>query len=176
MTALSSEIVVVTDVYGGSDNKYSAVLTFSLNVSEYLKGTGPSSIVAVWVDGRSYETSDEANDAKAVILAERDGQWDDREAVIFLYGDAGGFGPQLDAQFQLADQFLVGVGDPFSPDDRYSLHSKSSRYWLPAATTTNSTGDNQEFLRDVPPPPGFRFNCPDYHTRQPEDADRGGYR
>ena len=152
MTAFSSEIVVVTDIYSGSDNKYSALLTFSLNVSEYLKGTGPSSIVAVWVDGRSYDTNDEANNAKTIILAERDAQWDDREALIFLYGDADGFGTQLDEQLQRVDHFLLYVGDPYSPDDFYSLHSRTRKAWLPATTTTGSTGDDQEFLLDVPPP------------------------
>ena len=153
MTAFSSETAVVTDIYSGADNMHSAVLKFSLDVSEYLKGTGPSSIVAVWVDGRSYDTNSEANAARTVILAERDDQWDDREAIFFLYDNAGGFGTQLDGQLQLADHFLLGLGDRFSRDDRYSLHSKSSRYWLPAAAGS-LTGDGQEFLLDVPPATG----------------------
>ncbi len=146
MSSLSSEVVVE------ANGKYAAVLKFSLDVSEYLKGSGPSSIVAVWVDGRSYHTNSEANAARTVILAERDDQWDDREAIFFLFDNAGGFGTQLDEQLQLADHFLLGLGDRFSRDDRYSLHSNSSRYWLPADTSTSSTGDAQEFLLDVPPP------------------------
>ena len=43
------------------------------------------------------------------------------------------------------------MGDPYS-DDRYSLHSKRYRVWLPAATSTGSTGDGQEFLLDMPLP------------------------
>ncbi len=146
MASLSSEVITE------ADGKCSAILKFNFNVSEYLKGTGPSSIVAVWVDGRSYDTNDEANDAKTIILAERDAQWDDREAIIFLYGDAGGFGTQLDEQLQRVDHFLLYVGDPYSPDDFYSLHSRTHKAWLPATTTTGSTGDDQEFLLDVPPP------------------------
>ena len=73
MTSLSSEVIA------DANSKYRAILKFNLNVSEYLKGTGPSSIVAVWVDGRPYDARDEANDAKAGILIERDDQWDDRE-------------------------------------------------------------------------------------------------
>ena len=145
MTSLSSEVVTE------ADGKHSAVLKFNLDVGEYLKGTGPSSIVAVWVDGRSYDTSDEANAAKAIILAERDGQWDDREAIVFLYGVLSGLGASLDAELQLADHFLLYVGDPFSPDDFYSLHSRANKRWLPAAVPGSSTSDSREFLLDVPP-------------------------
>ena len=146
MTSFSSEVVV------DADGKYAVALKFNFNVSEYLKGSGPSSIVAVWVDGVSYDTNAEANDAKVTVLAERDGRWDDREAIIFLYGAGSGLGASLDAQLQLADHFLLYVGDPYSPDDFYSLHSRQNKKWLPAATSTGSTGDGQEFLLDVPPP------------------------
>ena len=146
MTSFSSEVIVE------ADGKYAVVLKFNLAVSEYLKGTATSSIVAVWVDGSSYDTNAEANDAKAIILAERDDQWDDREAIIFLYGVGSGLGASLDAQLQLADHFLLYVGDPYSPDDFYSLHSKRHKAWLPAASSTGSIGDSQEFLLDVPPP------------------------
>ena len=143
MTSFLSEVITE------ADGRYSVALEFNLDVSEYLKGTGPSSIVAVWVDGSSYDTNDEATDAKAIILAERDGQWDDREAIIFLYGVGSGLGASLDTKLQLADHFLLYVGDPYSPDDFYSLHSKRHKAWLPAASSTGSTGDSQEFLLDV---------------------------
>ena len=146
MTSFLSEVITE------ADGRYSVALEFNLDVSEHLKGTGPSSIVAVWVDGSSYDTNDEATDAKVIILAERDGQWDDREAIIFLYGVGSGLGASLDTKLQLADHFLLYVGDPYSPDDFYSLHSKRHKAWLPAASSTGSTGDNQEFLLDVPPP------------------------
>ena len=146
MASFSSEVIAEPN------NKYAVALKFNLAVSEYLKGTGPSSIVAVWVDGRSYDTRGKANSRRDVILAERDTQWDDRKAIIFLYGPGSGFGASLDAQLQLADHFLLYVGDPYSPDDFYSLHSKSNKRWLPAASSTSSTGDSQEFLLDVPPP------------------------
>ena len=175
MTSFLSEVITE------ADGRYSVALEFNLDVSEYLKGTGPSSIVAVWVDGSSYDTNDEATDAKAIILAERDGQWDDREAIIFLYGVGSGLGASLDTKLQLADHFLLYVGDPYSPDDFYSLHSKRHKAWLPAASSTGSTGDSQEFLLDVPPPPGSTSTAPtitlgDLKTRITEIAAefRGG--
>ena len=144
LTSFSSDTIVY-------DNKYHVMLQFNINVSEYLKGTGPSSIVALWVDGRPYDTIDKANDAKAIVLMERDAQWDDREAIIFLFDGLGGLSSLLPAYPQFAGYYLLALGDPYS-DDRYSLHSKRYRAWLPAATSTSSTGDGQEFLLDVPPP------------------------
>ena len=93
------------------DNTFSPVLQFNLNVSEYLKGTGPTSIVAVWFYGRFFSTIDEANNAKAIILAGRDDQWDDREAIFFLI-DAASAGPLplLSTQPQLANQYFARVG------------------------------------------------------------------
>ena len=146
MTSFSSEVVVDTE------GKYRTVLKFNLSVNEYLKGTGPSSIVAVWVDGWPQDTQEDADNWKATILAERDSQWDDREAVIFLFSVTGSFGTLIDTQLQLADHFLLSLGDEDVFDDRYSLHSKSDREWLPAATSTSSMGVSQEFLLDVPPP------------------------
>ena len=149
MRSLSSEVVA------DANSRYRAVLKFNLSVSEYLKGTGPSSVVAVWVDGKSYDTNDEADRAKAVILAERDDQWDGREAIIFLFGGAGG--PDTSNYgLHLADHFLLALGDLHSSDDRYSLHSKTYRHWLPAVSAASSDSNNgsQEFLLDVPPATG----------------------
>ncbi len=148
MTSLSSEVAV------DADGNHRVVLKFSLDVSEYLKGTGPSSIVAVWVDGWHYDTGEDANAAKANIIARRDDQWDDREAIIFLFDEANGFGTAIDGQLQLADHFLLALGHEYLPDDRYSLHSETNKDWLPAATSTSSSSNSQEFLLDVPPATG----------------------
>ncbi len=145
MISFSSDIMLYPD------NTFRPVLKFSLSVSEYLKGAGPSNIVAVWFYGRSYNTREEADDEKMVILAERDGQWDDRQAIFFLVVGASGLGPLLETQPQLANQYILGLGDRSSPDDRYSLHSKTDKNWLPASS---STGDSQEFLLDLPVPQG----------------------
>ena len=147
MTSLSSEVVA------DADGNYSVVLKFNLDVNEYLKGTGPSSIVAVWVDGRPYVTRDNAEQAEARTLTQRDDQWDNRAAIVFLYDGASGLGTSLDAQFQLPDHFLLALGHRYFEDDRYSLHSTRYKAWLPA-TGTGLTGDAQEFLLDVPPPTG----------------------
>ena len=149
MTSLESEVVA------DADGKYSAVLKFSFNVSEYLKGAGPSSIVGVWVDGIPYDTHADAEGAKTHILSIRDSQWDDREAIIFLYDGASGFGTTLDAQFQYPDHFLLALGDRFSSDDRYSIRSETNKNWFPTASVSSAsgeslTGGDTEYLIDVP--------------------------
>ena len=153
MTGFSSEVVVVTDAYhGGTDDRYAPMISFSLDVSEYLKGTGPTSIVAVWIEDRSYGSSDDASDALALFLGERDDRWDDREAIIFLWdGDVRGAGTALYELFQHPDHFLLAFGDQYYNDDEYSLHSSSSRIWLPEVDSTTAAGDGKEYLLDVPP-------------------------
>ena len=165
MTSLSSEIA--TDPYGG----YYVVLKFNLAVSEYLKGTGPPSIVAVWVDDTYHNKLVEAESRRQAILAARymhHRRWDDREAVIFLSDTDTdeGFGTYLAWEVEAPDHYALGSSDRYDLrgdadivgpigggfwgslslfDDRYSLSSRSHRNWLPAARTT-STGDNPEFL------------------------------
>ena len=147
---------LASDVVAEPDSEYSAILKFTLNVHEYLKGAGGTSIVAVWVDGSSYDTRAKAEARKAVVLAERDTQWDSREAVIFLYkGVPTGYGTAVTELLQRADHFFLGFGDPYSPDDRYSLHSERNRDWLPAASAGSASGgsasdDDREYLLDVP--------------------------
>ena len=130
-------------------------LKFSLNVSEYLKGAGPSNIVVVWVDGWSWEAESRANDFKAELLAARDAQWDDREAIIFLRNTNTGlrFGKTLQEQLELEDHFFLARGAEFPYDDLYSLHSEGPRKWLPAATGSSGGGDTA-YLMAVPPQPG----------------------
>ncbi len=150
MNSFSSEVVVETD------GKYTAVLKFNLEVSEYLKGDGPSSIVAVWLDGESYDTRTEAEGRKALSLKRRDDQWDDREAIIFLFNRPGGAGSWLREQLKLSGHFLLAVGDQYFKNDHYSLHSDMYKAWLPAEsnisshTGAGSNDDAQEFLMDVP--------------------------
>ena len=149
MTSLSSEI------FTDPNSKYGVALKFNLSVIEYLNGTGASSITAVWVYSHSFDTRSEAENINAIVLGNRDAQWDDREAVIFLYNNGTGFGALLDEQLQRADHFLISVEDPYSPDDRYSLYSERDKKWLPA-TSGSSVSDassahtNPGFLLDIP--------------------------
>ncbi len=136
-----------SDTFDYPGGYFRPVLQFTLNVIEYLSGSGPSSIVAVWF-GPDYDTREEADKSRVDILAERDSQWDDREAVIFL-ADLSTV-PPLSTQPQLSSQYSLGVERKYYADDRYSLHSESDKRWLPAVSGTGP-GDGQEFLLEVPP-------------------------
>ncbi len=148
MNSVTSEVLLMHNAYGVV--RYGVVLKFNLSVSEYLKGSGPANVVAVWEDGISNETIDEANDRKDVVDAERDTRWDNREAIIFLYYGPHGFSSPLKEQLQRPDHFILAYGGRYG-DDHYSLHSESNRVWLPAVVPATGTGDDQEFLLDVPP-------------------------
>ena len=143
MTSFSSDVVAV------EDGKYSAMMEFNLAVIEYLKGAGPSDIVAVWVDGESHTARAGARGAGTYLKADRDAQWDGREAAIFLYDEIAASGTALHRQLEPADRYLLAFGDPCSPDDRYSLHSETDKTWLPAANAS-LTGDDREFLLEAP--------------------------
>ena len=124
--------------------KYMALLEFSFSVLEYLKGSGPSNIVAVWDAAPLFDTRQEALDALSAIVAARDTQWDDREAIVFL----------KDSQTYLASTQQAGryylsaqAGHPpFRGDDRYSIASQYDKLWLPA----ESIGGASSYLLDVP--------------------------
>ena len=152
MTSLSSQVA-----FEDSEDVYRAVLKFTFNVSEYLKGAGPSSIVAVWVDGRGYDTRAEAENRKAIVLADRDDQWDTREAILFLYDDPDAYGTEIRTQLQRADHFGLAFGAEYRDDDHYSLHSDSTREWLPTISNRSSassegtaSNDAREYLLDAP--------------------------
>ena len=140
-------------IYDGS-TKYIALLEFSFSVQEYLKGSGSDDIVAVWA-GPLFDTEEEAEEALPAIVASRDAQWDDREAIVFLKHSATYLtSTQQAGRFFLSGEILSGG----LPDDYYSLASPHNRLWLPAEAavdeTSQATGDQQRFLTAVPPATG----------------------
>ena len=134
-----------------------ALLEFNFSVQEYLKGSGSSNIVAVWAAAPFFDTRQEAENALPAIVASRDTQWDDREAIVFLQQDSQGLLPSTE---QTARYYLSWEADPtYDPgDDNYSIASRHNKLWLPAAAAigapSQSSGDQQSFLLDVPPDTG----------------------
>ena len=164
LTSVVTETVLGTDgvYYSGADNRYLAVIKFNLSVTEYLLGLGPANVVAVWVNGLTYDDESTANQELALLAANRDDQWDDREAIIFLYHGAQGFGTILDAQLREPDHFFLATGGDW--DDNYSLHSANYLQWLPeyyfhlggeltayhtALDADHLTGEGLTYLRDI---------------------------
>ena len=136
---------------------YLALLEFNFSVQEYLKGSGSSNIVAVWAAAPFFDTRQEAENALPAIVASRDTQWDDREAIVFLQQDSQGLLPSTE---QTERYYLSWEADPtYGPiDDNYSIASRYNKLWLPAEAAigapSQSSGDQQSFLLDVPPATG----------------------
>ena len=127
--------------------KYYPALRFHLTVSEYLNGSGANSITVLTVQGVTYDTEKEAEDAAPGIVATRDATWDDREAILFLTEEHRS--DIFSASVQGANDYYLATGGPYQ--DMYSLHNRYRKLWLPSAGTP-ATGDDQEFLLAVPEP------------------------
>ena len=136
---------------------YLVLLEFNFSVQEYLKGSGGSNIVAVWAAAPFFDTRQEAENALPAIVASRDTQWDDRETIVFLQQDSQGLLPSTE---QTERYYLSWEADPtYGPrDDNYSIASRYNKLWLPATAAigapSQSSGDQQSFLLDVPPDTG----------------------
>ena len=138
-------------IFDGS-TKYMVLWEFSFSVLEYLKGSGPDGIVAVWDAFPIFASRQEAEDALSAIVAARDTQWDDREAIVFLHRSRIYL-----ASTQQAGRFYLSGELDFGGvlDDYYSIASRYNRLWLPAAAAVGAPsqpgGDQQRFLMDLPP-------------------------
>ena len=121
-----------------------AAMKFRFRVLEYLNGSGGSEIVG-FVSDAPYEfiTAADAMPRARELLDGRDTRWDDREAIVFLAGEAG--------EYRLGYATLEGT----SGEDGFTVASRWDRRWLPEATATSpqgasrSSGDKR-FLLDDP--------------------------
>ena len=134
--------------------KYIALLEFNFSVLEYLKGSGLTDIVAVWESRPVFDTRQEAEAALPAVVAARDTQWDDREAIVFLQDSQ----TYLASTQQASRYYLSWEHEIDVSDDKYSLASRHNKLWLPAEAAAGApsqlTGDQQRFLTDVPPATG----------------------
>ncbi len=139
-----------------------ALLEFNFSVQEYLKGapptgsggSGATNIVAVWAAAPFFDTQQEVEAALPDIVAARDAQWDNREAIVFLQNSE----MSLPSTEQAERYYLAWGGSWTIPDDGYSIASLHNKLWLPAAAAIGApsrpSGDQQSFLMDVPPATG----------------------
>ena len=137
--------------------KYFIVLKFNLTVVEYLQGSGPANIVAVWIGGGGLDTDAEAVAAIPTELSSRDDQWDDREAIFFLDEESENY--YFTNSMKMAGYYLLSTGWSHRFDDTYTIRSESLKTWLPAAVLNSPAGESQEFLLDAPDP-GSSLNPP----------------
>ena len=138
------------------DDGYRVIRKFNFRVDEYLKGSGPSSIVAVWGHGSTYETETEGEAAKSTVLAEIDTSLErtNESSILFLDSedDLPADGSELEQLLRQSSHFSIGYGDPYYSDDGYSIHSEQRRAWLPLAPGTACTVDLACTYLLAPPP------------------------
>ncbi len=137
---------------------YYAALEHRFTVLEYLKGSGGGELVAVGYDpGITYSSSQHASARGNDLRDRRDTRWDDREAIVFLT-DAH---PELPSS-QQANRYWLGTVSFNTGDDYYTITSRHSKRWLPAASAGGASGaaggsaaeassaGAQRFLLEVP--------------------------
>ena len=146
---MQSVAAVVTTVDQGNHEVW---LEFNFNALEYLKGTGATQINAVVRVYVEYDTAIEARAAGPASLALHDSQWDNRDAILFLWN---AHGVENSAKLHLG--YIGPTNGPH--DDIYSIASQIRKKWLPAtdisgANRTSGTNDPPAFLLDLPPTGG----------------------
>ena len=145
-----------TSVEQAASTAWVPKLEFRFRVVEYLKGSGPNEITAfvhsIWA------TESEARAALPLQSAGHDSRWDDREAVVFLSSDWDAEDlPSLPA----AGKYRMGwMWSGNRNEDGYTVASRWSKLWLPAAQSSGSTDGTRStetndplFLLDFPGAP-----------------------
>ncbi len=132
---------------------YIGALKFTFNIDEILKsplGSSPTQVVAMVGSRRGFTSRAEAQTVANKMLNERDAQWDNRSAIIFLSTHSLEYPATLsdDLYFMSIVDYTFGIGD------HYSVASKRNRMWLPEAQTSADTGARSDaerrFLTGIP--------------------------
>ena len=141
LNSTSSEVVGTVGHWQG---KYTIVVKFNLSVHEYLNGSGPKSITAVWIySGFYYNSRSDAEAARPGLVAQRDTSFDDREAIIFLENEGL---PSVNLQGD--NLYYIGHHtDLREGKDGYSLSNRDHKLWLPSVSTSSSTDGRRSATR-----------------------------
>ena len=110
------------------DMSYGSALEFRFEALEYLKGGGSGEIVGIAHSMHTYESKPGAFAFGEDLTETRDIVWDDREAIVFLRKDQ-----TVVSTTQQSDRYVLGTADSWSSTDNYTIDSRYSKKWLPAA-------------------------------------------
>ncbi len=117
------------------DEFYAGAVVVTFDVKEYLKGSGGAQIRAVLLDGDSIRyTEAEARAAAGDLLAFREKQYDNRDAIVFLA--KGPLIPRIQEESDLYFLAYLRANGRFG----YTVDSKSAKAWLPAASAQGGGG------------------------------------
>ena len=136
---------------GNQVDHYVGALVITFDVLEYLKGSGGQQIEVVLYDrDKSRYTRAEVEALNEDLLAFRDKQWDDREAIVFV--KSGQFVPST---VNDSDRYYMGALRA-QGEHGYTVDSRWAKSWLPDAATpstngqvTGASGDAQRFLTNI---------------------------
>ena len=130
------------------DTAYGSAIEFRFEVIEYLKGEGSGEIVGIVYGQDYYESKAGAFAFGADLTETHDTTWDEREAIVFMNRRQS-----IVSTTEQPDRYVLGFADYGVFDsDAYTIDSRYSKRWLPAAEGTSVTlgfgpgGGEQSFL------------------------------
>ena len=141
-----------TSVEQADSTAWIGKLEFRFRVVQYLKGSGPNEITAfvhtIW------DTEAQARASLEKQSASHDTRWDDRDAIVFLQSDWDEGLPSLPT----AGRYRMGWMWAGDNEDAYTVASRWSKLWLPAAQSSSAGGNRGRsatasdplFLLDAP--------------------------
>ena len=156
IVSLASSTTAVETYTDEGHTGYVGTLKFTFNVEELIKspaGSSPSQLVAMVGSLQGYAERSDAQAKAEKMARERDTQWDDRQAIVFLATHSLKFPGSLsvDLYFMSYIDLMLGLGD------RYSIASIRNQLWLPEARDSDNGGGNtartpqeRRFLTGIP--------------------------
>ena len=134
IVSLSSVTSAVETITEEGQTGYMGALKFTFAVQELLKspaGVTPTQVVSMVGSMQGYAERSDAQVIADRMASERDTQWDDRNAIIFLATHS------LDYPATSSDDlyYMAYIDYTYGLGDGYSLASERHRLWLPEART-----------------------------------------
>ena len=142
IVSLASTATAVETYTDEGQTGYVGTLKFTFNIEELIKspaGSSPTQMVAMVGSLQAYAERSDAQAEAEKMARERDTQWDDRQAIVFLATHSLRFPGSLsdDLYFMSYIDLLLGLGD------RYSIASIWNQLWLPEARDSDNGGGNK---------------------------------
>lgn len=142
--------VEATTHYRTNLDQHLGAVAYKFSVVEYLKGSGGATISADAYDiEKRFDSESDALAHGQTLLASRDTQWEDREALLFLSDRLSSL-----VRNRQPDQYAMGTTWTYPSTDGYSIESIHAKRWRPEATqdggTSGDAGGEKYYLTDVP--------------------------
>ena len=146
-TLQSATAAVVAEPDGGG---YRPVQELRFTTHEYLKGSGPATLLVAVRGGATYASEADARTAAAAAVAGRVTTWDDRQGVLFLRAAHPTYAPVgagATATTEAAGALAFMLSNPDQSPWAYSVDTLS-RAWLPARDAPAEGVTPVDFITD----------------------------